>query len=179
MPSTLTTIGNYAFSSCNSLEEIVIPSSVTAFGNYLLNNSSLKRIICKSELPVPIAATVFDDISAPANVTLYVPSQTAVDAYRANQSWNIFGTITVGFPTSVTSPDLDKVEVLTSDGYIFVKSDSILPSIELLSISGQSISKYSNKRSVEIDMQNNAFAILKVQLANGQTKAIKVSSTRR
>ena len=45
IPSSVTSIGNHAFSGCDSLSEIVIPSSVTSIGDYAFSGcSSLKYI---------------------------------------------------------------------------------------------------------------------------------------
>ena len=45
IPSSVTSIGDHAFSGCDSLSEIVIPSGVTSIGNYAFSGcSSLKYI---------------------------------------------------------------------------------------------------------------------------------------
>ena len=51
IPSSVTSIGNYAFYGCHSLTEITIPSSVTSIGEASFGNClSLKLIKCKSRI---------------------------------------------------------------------------------------------------------------------------------
>ncbi|MEE1215554.1 MAG: leucine-rich repeat domain-containing protein [Bacteroidaceae bacterium] len=38
IPNSVTTIGNYAFWECSSLQSIDIPNSVTTIGNYAFYN---------------------------------------------------------------------------------------------------------------------------------------------
>ena len=41
IPDGVTSIGNYAFRYCNSLESITIPDSVTSIGDYVFYNCRL------------------------------------------------------------------------------------------------------------------------------------------
>lgn len=48
----VTTIGNYAFNDCTTLEVVEIPTSVTSIGNYAFRNCSLlTKVIFRCELP--------------------------------------------------------------------------------------------------------------------------------
>ena len=48
IPNSVTSIGNWAFSNCDSLTSIIIPNSVTSIGNYAFNNCSWLTIYCKA-----------------------------------------------------------------------------------------------------------------------------------
>ncbi len=44
LPSSLETVGNYAFYNCSYLESVIIPSSVTSIGNNAFQNSGVTRV---------------------------------------------------------------------------------------------------------------------------------------
>ena len=108
IPNTVSAIGNYAFSSCNSLVSVTIPSSVTSIGyssfsgcgsltSVTITSSvtsidykgfngcySLTSVTCESTTPPTIDEYVFDNTN---NCPIYVPSS-SVSAYKAATNWS-------------------------------------------------------------------------------------------
>ena len=75
IPSSVTTIGNYAFCDCTALRSISIPSSVTTIGNEAFCNcTALQRISIPSSVTTIgnaafYACTALQSISIPSSVT--------------------------------------------------------------------------------------------------------------
>ena len=49
IPSSIKTIGGHAFHSCTALSEVVIPASVTVVGEELFNDSGIKTVYCEAQ----------------------------------------------------------------------------------------------------------------------------------
>ncbi len=98
IPSSVTSIGDYAFYGCDGLSEVTIPGSVTSIGNYAFDGcSNLTNINCLCENPPINASTTF---STYETTTLNVPVS-SVEAYQSAQFWNNFAHIE--FLPSVTT----------------------------------------------------------------------------
>ena len=70
IPSSVTSIGNYAFMGCSSLTELVIPSSVTSIGNYaFMGCSSLTSATIPNSV-TEIGSSIFNRCTALASVSL-------------------------------------------------------------------------------------------------------------
>ena len=90
IPSSVTTIGIYAFAWCGNLTSIVIPSSVTTIGNFAFEDcKNLTSVTVESKTPIAIDENVFTNI---AEATLYVPAGSKA-AYAEATGWKDFGTI--------------------------------------------------------------------------------------
>jgi hypothetical protein len=84
---SVTSIGDWAFSSCTSLASITIPASVTTIGGYAFEwCSNLTSLTVLNPTPVPIYA---DIITKRMNTTLYVPIGSK-SAYQAANYWKNF-----------------------------------------------------------------------------------------
>ncbi|MBR0037197.1 MAG: leucine-rich repeat domain-containing protein [Bacteroidales bacterium] len=69
IPNSVTTIGNYAFSSCKNLQSIAIPNGVTTIGNYAFSGCmSLQSVSIPHS--VKSVETVFNGCDSLFNVTL-------------------------------------------------------------------------------------------------------------
>ena len=76
IPSGVTSIGQYAFSDCKGLTSLVIPSGVTSIGDYALSGcSGLTSIYVYPEKLPKLGTDIFYDCDA-KNCTVYVPTGT-------------------------------------------------------------------------------------------------------
>ena len=90
LPSTTTTISDYALAGCAKLTKVVIPASITTIGREALRNcSSLREIrVGGKEIPTLAGADVFEGISY-SNCKLYVRSGMKTKFSKAAQ-WRAF-----------------------------------------------------------------------------------------
>ena len=91
IPSSVTSIGNYAFHYCSGLTGISIPSSVTSIGDWAFSGCfSLTSVTCKSSTPPSSGEGVFP--RTPTTSTLYVPVGSR-SAYSSTSGWSKFDNI--------------------------------------------------------------------------------------
>jgi surface protein len=91
----VTTIEGYAFYECTGLTSVTIGSGVTSIGeNAFKGCTSLTSVISRRVTPPTIQSTTFDN-SHYSTATLYVPSTTAVNNYKAATYWKNFTNITI------------------------------------------------------------------------------------
>lgn len=116
LPSTIKTIGSYAFQLCD-LREIEIPAAVTEIGEYAFSyNSNLKTVRCLGTKPASLDTNVFgywkttyDSEGIPRgsvwtlydDFKIYVPAE-AVDAYK--EKWSQFKDYIVAYGGQKTFP---------------------------------------------------------------------------
>lgn len=86
IPTGVTGIEQYAFSGCTKLTHIDMSSSVTSIGAYALNNcKALKNIIMRSIEPPTTTTGSLNGVPSDANI--YVPSE-AVETYKTSNAWS-------------------------------------------------------------------------------------------
>jgi hypothetical protein len=104
IPNSVTSIGNYAFQNCTGLPSVTIPNGVTSIGTNVFSGcTGLTSVTSLIDVPPTINSNVFTNVPV-ASATLYVPED-AVEAYRAADVWQSFGTIEAKPKNSVTSGD--------------------------------------------------------------------------
>ena len=88
MPNVVS-IGYSAFGYCTSLTAIDIPSGVTSIGNYAFSScSNLISVTCRATTPPTLANTVvFDGTSE--DLVIYVPAE-SVEAYKVANNWSTY-----------------------------------------------------------------------------------------
>ncbi len=92
LPAGLTDIGAYAFMACRSLTSVVIPAGVTDIGHRAFSGCcSLLSLVCRAREVPQLGSYVFNSVPQ-SRATLYVPSS-SLEAYKAADQWNSFGTI--------------------------------------------------------------------------------------
>lgn len=122
LPSSITSVGNYAFSGCSGLSSITIPSLVTTIGNNVfencsglssvnlptsvtsLGNSTFRNCSALTSFAIPpqiisIGYSVFGNCKGLTSIT--IPS--SVTAIGSNCFYNCTGLTSVSIPSSVTS----------------------------------------------------------------------------
>ncbi len=101
IPSSLTSIGDYAFSYCSSLEEVVLPNTVSSIGMYAFEGcTSLASINIPTKLTA-LSDYLFEDCTSLTAITL----PTGVKSIGFNAFMNCRNLASINFPTSLTSLD--------------------------------------------------------------------------
>ena len=118
------TIGTYVFSGCSALERITIPASVKEIGRQAFKDCPIVCVICEGETPASVGSKGFDSGTI-ANATLVVPTEAAVDAYKAASVWKNFGNI-ISYENYLTNiaPATEDAAVEVKDGKIIVADDA-------------------------------------------------------
>jgi hypothetical protein len=89
IPSSVTSIGKWAFADCSGLTSVTIPSSVTSIGDYAFYSCrGLTSVTNLSLTPQSINSNVFHNATL-SNTTLRVPAD-AVSAYQNAAVWQDF-----------------------------------------------------------------------------------------
>ena len=117
-------INNYAFSGCEALERITIPASVKEIGRQAFKGCPVVCVICEGETPASAGSKAFDTDAA-AKATLVVPTEAAIDAYKAASVWKNFGSI-ISHDQYLTNiaPATEDAEVTIKDGKVIVAEDA-------------------------------------------------------
>lgn len=87
IPDNVTTIGNWAFSYCKSLESVTIPKNVASIESGAFSNGSRNglTLYCKPTTPPKFISNFFSTYIA----KIHVP-QASVEAYKSADGWSEF-----------------------------------------------------------------------------------------
>ena len=116
IPSSIVSIGEYAFSYCHSLTSITLPNSIESIGEYAFDYMDYDFTTVKSKIsnPFKIDSHTFSRINQLVN-TLYVPNGTK-SLYSANW-WNI------QFDSVIESPNEVDIKISANgNGYTYYHS---------------------------------------------------------
>ena len=94
IPTNITTIGDYAFSSCHGLTSIVIPSNITSIGNRAFGDCS-----GLTSVTIPNTVTTIDRYAfyfCTSLTSVAIPNSVTTIGYSAFQSCEDMTTVTIG-----------------------------------------------------------------------------------
>jgi hypothetical protein len=94
LPTTLTSIGDYAFQSCNGLTSIIIPAGVTSIGNYVFNGCTGLTSITIPAGVTYIGSNAFQGCTGLTSIT--IPAGVTSISDYAFQSCTGLTSITIG-----------------------------------------------------------------------------------
>lgn len=132
---TVVGIRDYAFAMSGGLTDVTLPSTITAIGEKAFTDClDLTTLICHAPVPPSIAADCFvcpydPEHDTYAQATLFVPSE-AVDAYRAHEEWGRFMRIVpfIGAgPGDINGDGSISVSDLTSVVNMMLSTDEGIP----------------------------------------------------
>ncbi|GHT03348.1 hypothetical protein AGMMS49525_08250 [Bacteroidia bacterium] len=133
IPSSVTSIGNQTFELCRGLTSVTIPNSVTSIGwGAFADCSGLTSVTCLATTPLPLYGYNFDTVSTD---TLYVPA-TSLDAYKNDSDWNsAFGTILALAPGTSIEP--------AAATQLFIYPNLVKETVTIKNASGKTVSIFN------------------------------------
>ena len=87
IPSSVMSIGDWAFLYCAALESVVIPEGVTSIGDDVFHGCTAIESITSLNPEPPACDRAFGDVNQ--NIPVYVPAE-SIELYRNAERWNYF-----------------------------------------------------------------------------------------
>ncbi len=101
IPEGCVSIGNWAFSSCRTIEKLVLPSTLQTLSEGAFNGcEGISSIVCKAVEVPNVVKSAFDGV-AKDNFTVEVPQQ-SVTRYQSDAQWGEFRRIAAHFDFSIS-----------------------------------------------------------------------------
>ena len=132
IPNSVTSIGYSAFCNCTGLTSVTIPNSVTSIDNSAFSNcTKLKDVYCyignPSDVTLGSSAFGLNDTWRYALRTLYVPTGSSA-TYQSSDWYNYFGSfVEIGTGGIVTSIELDKTTATVIEGQSLQLTATVMP----------------------------------------------------
>ncbi len=107
IPSSVTNIGAFAFYGCSNITSVILPEGMTNIGENAFGNcTNLRGVCCFMETPPSISSNTF---SSRGNATLYVPYET-INNYETSSYWNEFKEILGGAPMFLATEKISQID---------------------------------------------------------------------
>ena len=148
IPSSVTTIGDYAFYCCIGLTSVSIPSSVTTIGDYAFCYcNQLKSVYCKMETPIK-CGTLFG-VDALQYAVLYVPKGRKSEYEKVDPWRNFWNIEEMDYSSGINDIVVDNdFSVSVWDGIIYIDGIADHVKVDVYDVSGKNV--YSgNGSSIE------------------------------
>jgi hypothetical protein len=173
IPSLVTTIGIGTFRGCISLTSITIPSLITSFGyDAFFDCTNLKTIYSLNAIPPILGTSCFNATSLVIDV--FVPTDAAVTAYRANVEWIAYfpGTIIKkGVPSAVPTLTNSNEKVYTNQSAIIVEGTSVGETVSIYTLNGNKI-KTALSQSDRLSIPIKFHGVYLVKIAKNTVKVV-------
>ena len=142
IPSSVISFRMGAFGDCSGLTSLIIPSSVTSIGDFAFwNCTGLTSLYASATSPVNLSSLYFVFLGVNTNgCTLYVPKG-SLSLYKAAYLWNGFVNIAefTPTPTSVTSITTSALKGYTQNGQLIVTGMNQGETLTVYTIHGTTI----------------------------------------
>ena len=139
IPENISTIIGGAFSGCSGLTSVTIPNSVTSIGDWAFDTcENIENVYCYAEV-VPstdVYAFYNSDIE---KATLHVPAS-AIEAYKTTAPWSDFGTIkAIEGTEGIESVEARGIAIQSAGGFVNISGLDNNETVSFYGIDGKSL----------------------------------------
>ncbi len=155
------------FQNSTGLTSVTIPSSVTSIGDYAFSNcTGLTAVTVNGTTPIGINSTVFENITL-ATVTLNVPAGTET-AYKAATVWKDFKVVTTLGTNNFFANNTVKFYPNPTQSQINFSQE--IKSLEVFDIAGRKVKSFQNSSSnYDVSNLQKGVYILKGKTTEGKS----------
>lgn len=158
IPSTVTSIGDYAFYGCTGLTIITIPSSLTSIGKESFEFcTSLSEIRVNADVPPILGSNTFNLVDT-TKCTLYVPTG-SLNAYKTTDQWKAFLNIVEFDPTGVENPGTESMKIYPNPASRFIHIDLVdtvdSQFLRIFNVAGKKLyERHESGKQIHIDVSS-------------------------